>query len=106
MMNTPSPLPTLPVPHDEQPLPPPPHFQSLMMNNPAGAVALAKMAIKQVPPPLDTNTVADLFLQVCMCGSVCVCVGGGALDTNTVADLFLQVGKFGSVEGEGYYQSA
>ena len=50
-----------------------------MMNNPAGAVALAKMAIKQVPPPLDTNTVADLFLQV---------------------------GKFGSVEGEGYYQSA
>ncbi len=34
-----------------------------MMNNPQGAVALAKMAIKQVPPPLDVNTVSDLFLQ-------------------------------------------
>ena len=39
--------------------------QSLMMNNPAGAVSLAKMVVKQVPPPLDVNTVADLFLQVC-----------------------------------------
>ena len=38
-------------------------LQSLMMNNPAGAVSLAKMAIKQVPPPFDVNTVADLFLQ-------------------------------------------
>lgn len=34
-----------------------------MMNSPAGAVSLAKMAIKQVPPPFDVNTVADLFLQ-------------------------------------------
>ena len=33
------------------------------MNNPAGAVALAKMAIKQVPPPFEVNTVSDLFLQ-------------------------------------------
>ncbi|GAX80055.1 hypothetical protein CEUSTIGMA_g7494.t1 [Chlamydomonas eustigma] len=38
-------------------------LQSLMMNNPAGAVSLAKMAIKQVPPPFEVNTVADLFLQ-------------------------------------------
>lgn len=38
-------------------------LQSLMMTNPAGAVSLAKMAIKQTPPPLDVNVVADLFLQ-------------------------------------------
>lgn len=38
-------------------------LQSLMMNNPQGAVALAKMVVKQTPPPLDVNTVADLFLQ-------------------------------------------
>lgn len=38
-------------------------LQSLMMNNPNGAVALAKMAVKQTPPPVDVNTVADLFLQ-------------------------------------------
>ncbi len=37
--------------------------QSLMMNNPQGAVALAKMVVKQTPPPVDVNTVADLFLQ-------------------------------------------
>ena len=43
--------------------PPSPSAQSLMMNNPAGAVSLAKMAIKQVPPPFEANTVADLFLQ-------------------------------------------
>ncbi len=36
----------------------------MMMNNPQGAVALAKMGVKQVPPPFDVNTVADLFLQV------------------------------------------
>lgn len=35
-----------------------------MMNNPSGAVALAKMIIKQTPPPIDVNTIADLFLQV------------------------------------------
>jgi hypothetical protein len=34
-----------------------------MMNNPAGAVALAKMIIKQNPQPVDTNVMADLFLQ-------------------------------------------
>lgn len=38
-------------------------LQSLMMNNPQGAVALAKMAAKQTPPPVEVNTVADLFLQ-------------------------------------------
>eukprot|EP00798_Chlamydomonas_sp_ICE-L_P023296 gene23296-30532_t len=38
-------------------------LQSLMMNNPAGAVSLAKMIIKQTPPPIDVNTIADLFLQ-------------------------------------------
>ncbi|KAL6748149.1 vesicle coat protein clathrin, heavy chain [Haematococcus lacustris] len=38
-------------------------LQSLMMNNPPGAVSLAKMAVKQVPPPIDINTAADLFLQ-------------------------------------------
>mmetsp|Transcript_18521 Transcript_18521/g.52003 ORF Transcript_18521/g.52003 Transcript_18521/m.52003 type:complete len:1694 (+) Transcript_18521:108-5189(+) len=38
-------------------------LQSLMMTNPAGAVALAKMAVKQVPPQLDLNTAAELFLQ-------------------------------------------
>ncbi len=40
-------------------------LQSLLMNNPNGAVALAKMVAKQNPPPLDTNVMADLFLQVC-----------------------------------------
>ncbi|KXZ42859.1 hypothetical protein GPECTOR_114g310 [Gonium pectorale] len=38
-------------------------LQSLMMNNPNGAVALAKMVAKQVPPPVDVNVMADLFLQ-------------------------------------------
>lgn len=38
-------------------------LQSLLMNNPNGAVALAKMVAKQNPPPLDTNVMADLFLQ-------------------------------------------
>jgi clathrin heavy chain len=50
-------------------------LQSLMMNNPNGAVALAKMVAKQTPPPVDVNVMADLFLQVCVC--VCVCVFGG-----------------------------
>lgn len=40
-------------------------LQSLMMNNPTGGVALAKMISKQVPPPVDVNVMADLFLQVC-----------------------------------------
>lgn len=45
-------------------------LQQLMMNNPSGAVSLAKMVAKQSPPPLDVNTMADLFLQVrgSMCG--------------------------------------
>mmetsp|Transcript_17321 Transcript_17321/g.52085 ORF Transcript_17321/g.52085 Transcript_17321/m.52085 type:complete len:1674 (-) Transcript_17321:219-5240(-) len=38
-------------------------LQSMLMTNPTGAVALAKMGIKQTPPPFDINTVADLFLQ-------------------------------------------
>jgi clathrin heavy chain len=43
-------------------------LQQLMMNNPSGAVSLAKMVAKQTPPPVDINTMADLFLQVGMCG--------------------------------------
>jgi hypothetical protein len=39
-------------------------LQQLMMNNPSGAVSLAKMVAKQTPPPVDINTMADLFLQV------------------------------------------
>lgn len=40
-------------------------LQQLMMTNPNGAVSLAKMVVKQTPPPsgCDTNSVADLFLQ-------------------------------------------
>ncbi|GLI67875.1 hypothetical protein VaNZ11_012164 [Volvox africanus] len=38
-------------------------LQSMMMNNPNGAVALAKMIAKQVPPPVEVNVMADLFLQ-------------------------------------------
>lgn len=38
-------------------------LQQLMMNNPSGAVSLAKMVAKQSPPPVDVNTMADLFLQ-------------------------------------------
>ncbi len=38
-------------------------LQQLMMNNPSGAVSLARMVAKQVPQPIDTNTIADLFLQ-------------------------------------------
>jgi hypothetical protein len=40
-------------------------LQQLMQNNPSGAVSLAKMVAKQVPPPAgcDTNSLADLFLQ-------------------------------------------
>lgn len=38
-------------------------LQSMMMNNPTGAVALAKMISKQPNPPIETNTITDLFLQ-------------------------------------------
>jgi clathrin heavy chain len=40
-------------------------LQQLMMNNPSGAVSLAKMVAKQQPVPAgcDVNTLADLFLQ-------------------------------------------
>ncbi|KAF6255267.1 clathrin heavy chain [Scenedesmus sp. NREL 46B-D3] len=38
-------------------------LQQLMMSNPSGAVSLAKMVAKQSPPPVDVNTMADLFLQ-------------------------------------------
>jgi clathrin heavy chain len=34
-----------------------------MMNNPSGAVSMAKMIAKQSPPPIAVNTMADLFLQ-------------------------------------------
>lgn len=38
-------------------------LQSMMMNNPSGAVALAKMISKQPDPPIEINTITDLFLQ-------------------------------------------
>lgn len=38
-------------------------LQSMMMNNPQGAVALAKMISNQPNPPIETNTITDLFLQ-------------------------------------------
>lgn len=38
-------------------------LQRLMMDNPDAAVNLAKMVAKQPGPPLDLNTLADLFLQ-------------------------------------------
>jgi hypothetical protein len=38
-------------------------LQSTLMNNPQGAVNIAIQIGAQNPPPLDFNTVADLFLQ-------------------------------------------
>ncbi len=38
-------------------------LQSMMMNNPQGAVALAKMISNQPNPPIEINTITDLFLQ-------------------------------------------
>lgn len=38
-------------------------LQSLLMNNPSGAVSLAKMIAKQSPPPLEVGAMADLFFQ-------------------------------------------
>ena len=38
-------------------------LQKLMMDNPDAAVNLAKMISRQPGPPLDLNTIADLFLQ-------------------------------------------
>jgi len=38
-------------------------LQSTLMNNPRGAVNIAIQIGNQNPPPLDFNTVADLFLQ-------------------------------------------
>lgn len=38
-------------------------LQRLMMDNPDAAVNLAKMVAKQPGPPLDLNTMTDLFLQ-------------------------------------------
>lgn len=38
-------------------------MQRLMMDNPEAAVNLAKMIAKQPGPPIDLNTLADLFLQ-------------------------------------------
>ena len=38
-------------------------MQRLMMDNPEAAVNLAKMIAKQPGPPMDLNTLADLFLQ-------------------------------------------
>lgn len=38
-------------------------LQRLCMDNPDAAVNLAKMVVKQPGPPLDINTIADLFLQ-------------------------------------------
>ena len=38
-------------------------LQRLLMDNPDAAVNLAKMIVKQPGPPMDINTIADLFLQ-------------------------------------------
>ena len=38
-------------------------LQRLCMDNPEGAVNLAKTVAKQPGPPIDLNTMADLFLQ-------------------------------------------
>ncbi|KAK9810517.1 hypothetical protein WJX72_012055 [[Myrmecia] bisecta] len=38
-------------------------LQRMMMDNPEAAVNLAKMIAKQPGPPIDLNTMADLFLQ-------------------------------------------
>ena len=38
-------------------------LQSMMMNSPQGAVALAKKVGKMTPPPIEINTMCDLFLQ-------------------------------------------
>ena len=38
-------------------------MQRLMMDNPEAAVNLAKMIARQPGPPMDLNTLADLFLQ-------------------------------------------
>lgn len=38
-------------------------LQKLMMDNPDAAVNLAKMVSRQPGPPLDLNSIADLFLQ-------------------------------------------
>jgi hypothetical protein len=39
-------------------------MQRMMMDNPEAAVNLAKMVAKQPGPPIDLNTMTDLFLQV------------------------------------------
>jgi len=38
-------------------------LQSMMMNSPQGAVALAKKIAKEPNPPVEINTMCDLFLQ-------------------------------------------
>ena len=38
-------------------------LQRTMMTNPEAAVNLAKMVAKQPGPPIELNTIADLFLQ-------------------------------------------
>ena len=38
-------------------------LQRMMMDNPEAAVNLAKMVAKQPGPPIELNTMADLFLQ-------------------------------------------
>jgi clathrin heavy chain len=40
-------------------------MQRMMMDNPEAAVNLAKMVARQPGPPIDLNTMTDLFLQVC-----------------------------------------
>lgn len=61
-------------------------LQQLMMNNPSGAVSLAKMVAKQTPPPVDINTMADLFLQVRRVDTQCwpnaLNVGSGGIRDN------------------------
>lgn len=46
-------------------------LQSMMMNNQEGAVALAKMISKQPNPPIEINTITDLFLQRNMVSCAC-----------------------------------
>ncbi|MEW5307198.1 MAG: hypothetical protein WDW36_009606 [Sanguina aurantia] len=38
-------------------------LQSQMMTSPSGAVALAKMIVKQTPSPIDVGTISELFIS-------------------------------------------
>ena len=51
-------------------------MQRMMMDNPEAAVNLAKMVARQPGPPIDLNTMTDLFLQARR--SLSAGVGGGS----------------------------